>query len=134
MALGLAAWIRSRNDYVLLQICVWGDLAETDSAKSLLPLPMAGKLNSGGLPTTRKKYTPTFKAECVRQVVAGARQTDVARAQSLSPALLDRWQRQAARASRAQQRGSGRLAPAPACRAQARSNGARYLRWFNYVG
>ncbi|MBC6609128.1 transposase [Hymenobacter sp. BT188] len=46
-------------------------------------------------PTTRKKYTPAFKAECVRQVAAGARQTDVARAQGLSPALLGRWQRQA---------------------------------------
>ena len=49
----------------------------------------------GGLPTTRKKYTPAFKAECVRQVAAGARQTDVARAQSISLALLGRWQRQA---------------------------------------
>jgi transposase len=47
------------------------------------------------LPTTRKKYTPAFKAECVRQVAAGARQTDVARAHGISPALLGRWQRQA---------------------------------------
>ena len=31
----------------------------------------------------------------MRQVAAGARQTDVARAQGLSPALLGRWQRQA---------------------------------------
>ena len=46
-------------------------------------------------PPTRKKYTPAFKAECVRQVAAGARQTDVARAQGLSPALLGRWQREA---------------------------------------
>lgn len=44
-------------------------------------------------PLTRKKYTPAFKAECVRQVAAGARQTDVYRAQSISPALLGRWQR-----------------------------------------
>ena len=36
-----------------------------------------------------------FKAECVRQVAAGARQTDVARAQGISPALLGRWQCQA---------------------------------------
>ncbi|WP_369810642.1 transposase [Hymenobacter cheonanensis] len=36
-----------------------------------------------------QKYTPAFKAECVRQVAAGAR------AQGLSPALLGRWQRQA---------------------------------------
>ena len=36
-----------------------------------------------------------FKAECVRQVAAGARQTDVARAQGLSSALLGRWQCQA---------------------------------------
>ena len=56
---------------------------------------MNEKLNSGGVPTTRRKYTPAFKAECVRQVAAGARQTDVARAQGLSPALLGRWQRQA---------------------------------------
>ncbi|HEX8350481.1 MAG TPA: transposase [Hymenobacter sp.] len=51
--------------------------------------------NPSGPPLTRKKYTPAFKAECVRQVAAGARQTDVARAQGLSPALLGRWQRQA---------------------------------------
>lgn len=44
---------------------------------------------------SRKKYTAAFKAECVRQVVAGARQSDVARAQGVSPALLGRWQRQA---------------------------------------
>ena len=56
---------------------------------------MTKKLNPGGLPATRKKYTPAFKAECVRQVAAGARQTDVARAQGISPALLGRWQRQA---------------------------------------
>lgn len=54
---------------------------------------MTEKLNPGGLPATRKKYTPAFKAECIRQVAAGARQTDVARAQGLSPALLGRWQR-----------------------------------------
>jgi transposase len=46
---------------------------------------------------TRKKYTPAFKAECVRQVTVGARQADVARAQGLSPALLSRWQRGARR-------------------------------------
>ena len=56
---------------------------------------MNEKLNSGGVPTTRRKYTPAFKAEYVRQVAAGARQTDVARAQGISPALLGRWQRQA---------------------------------------
>ena len=56
---------------------------------------MTEKLNPGGLPATRKKYTSAFKAECVRQVAAGARQTDVARAQGISPALLGRWQRQA---------------------------------------
>jgi transposase len=50
---------------------------------------------TGGSSATRKKYTPAFKAGCVRQVAAGARQTDVARAQGLSPALLGRWQRQA---------------------------------------
>ena len=52
---------------------------------------MTEKLNPGGLPATRKKYTPAFKAECVRQVAAGARQSDVARAQGISPALLGRW-------------------------------------------
>lgn len=34
---------------------------------------MNEKLSLGGLTTTRKKYTPAFKAECVRQVAAGAR-------------------------------------------------------------
>jgi transposase len=56
---------------------------------------MPDNRNPSGPPLTRKKYTPAFKAECVRQVAAGARQTDVARAQGLSPALLGRWQRQA---------------------------------------
>ncbi|SET98455.1 transposase [Hymenobacter actinosclerus] len=60
---------------------------------------MTEKLNLSGLPATRKKYTPAFKAECVRQVAAGARQTDVARAQGLSPALLGRWQREALKAA-----------------------------------
>ncbi len=48
-----------------------------------------------GQPVPRKKYTPAFKAECARQVAAGARQSDVARAQGISPALLGRWQRAA---------------------------------------
>ncbi len=48
-----------------------------------------------GGPATRKKYTPAFKAECVRQVAAGTRQSDVARAQGISAALLGSWQRQA---------------------------------------
>ena len=56
---------------------------------------MTDNSNPNGLPLTRKKYTSAFKAECVRQVAAGARQTDVARIQGLSPALLGRWQRQA---------------------------------------
>lgn len=60
---------------------------------------MTEKLNLSGLPATRKKYTPAFKAECVRQVAAGARQTDVARAQGISPALLGRWQREALKAA-----------------------------------
>jgi len=55
---------------------------------------MPDKTLPSGPPLARKKYTPAFKAECVRQVAAGARQTDVARAQGLSPALLGRWQRQ----------------------------------------
>ncbi|HEX8349182.1 MAG TPA: transposase, partial [Hymenobacter sp.] len=56
---------------------------------------MTDKLNPSGLPTSRKKYTPVFKAEWVRQVADGARQTDVARAHSISPALFGCWQRQA---------------------------------------
>jgi len=56
---------------------------------------MTEKLNPGGLPATRQKYTPAFKAEGVRQVAAGARQTDVARAPGISPTLLGRWQREA---------------------------------------
>ncbi|WP_210521828.1 transposase [Hymenobacter terricola] len=56
---------------------------------------MTEKLNPGGLPATRKKYPPAFKAECGRQVAAGARQTGVARAQGSAPALLGRWQRSA---------------------------------------
>ena len=60
---------------------------------------MTEKSNFGGSPPTRKKYTPAFKAECVRQVAAGTRQSDVARAQGVSPALLGRWQRQALEAA-----------------------------------
>lgn len=56
---------------------------------------MSNKPTAGSSAATRKKYTPAFKAECVRQVAAGARQSDVARAQGISPALLGRWQRQA---------------------------------------
>jgi transposase len=54
---------------------------------------MLDKPISSARPLTRKKYTSAFEAECVRQVAAGARQTDVARAQGLSPALLGHWQR-----------------------------------------
>lgn len=67
----------------------------TDSEKSYLPLPMPDKKLVDDQPVTRKKYTPAFRAECVRQVAAGARQTNVARAQGISPALLGRWQRAA---------------------------------------
>ena len=49
---------------------------------------MPDNSNPGGPPLTHKKYTPAFKAACVRQ-------TDMAHAQGLSPALLGRWQRQA---------------------------------------
>ncbi len=52
-----------------------------------------------GCPSFRKKYTPAFKAGCVHQVAAGTRQSDVARAQGLSPALPGRWQRQALEAA-----------------------------------
>jgi len=67
---------------------------------------MTKKPISSGLPATRKKYTPAFEAECVRQVAAGTRQSDVARAQGTSPALLGRWQRQALEAATSQQRGA----------------------------
>ena len=56
---------------------------------------MTEKPNPGGAPSTRKKYTPAFKAEGVQQVAAGVRQSDAARTQGISPALLGRWQRQA---------------------------------------
>ncbi|WP_281383852.1 hypothetical protein [Hymenobacter citatus] len=42
-------------------------------------MPDNDKILPSGLPLTRKKYTPAFKAECVRQVAAITRQTDVAR-------------------------------------------------------
>ena len=44
-------------------------------------------------PVSRRKYPAAFKAECVRQVSAGARRADVARAHGVSPTLLARWQR-----------------------------------------
>lgn len=56
---------------------------------------MPDKITQSGSPLTRKKYTPAFKAECVRRVATGARPPDAARAQGLSPTLLGRWQRQA---------------------------------------
>ena len=48
---------------------------------------MTEKPHPDGLPTPRKKYTPAFKAECVRQVAAGARQSDVACAHRARPGL-----------------------------------------------
>ena len=60
---------------------------------------MTDRSNLGGVSSTRKKYTPAFKAEGVRQVAAGTRQSDVARAQDISPALLGRWQLQALEAA-----------------------------------
>ncbi len=45
---------------------------------------MPDKPITSGPPLTRKKYTPAFEAECVRQVTAGARQTDVACAQGFA--------------------------------------------------
>jgi transposase len=53
---------------------------------------MPDQSTAGGLSATRQKYTPAFKAEGVRQFAAGARQSDVARAQRIS---LGRWQWQA---------------------------------------
>lgn len=40
---------------------------------------MLHKSIASGSLLTRKKYTPAFKAECVRRVAAGIRQTEVAR-------------------------------------------------------
>ena len=62
-------------------------------------------------PASRRKYTAAFRAECVRQVSAGARQADVARAHGVSPTLLARWQRLAAHAApdRAEQAEIARL-------------------------
>ena len=40
-------------------------------------------LHFGGLPTTRKKYISAFESACVRQVAAGAWQSDVSRAQGI---------------------------------------------------
>ena len=60
---------------------------------------MTEKSNPGGGPSTRKKHTLAFKAGCVHQVAAGARQSDVARAQGMSSALLGHLQRQAAEAA-----------------------------------
>ncbi|RZK17920.1 MAG: hypothetical protein EOO56_17085 [Hymenobacter sp.] len=54
---------------------------------------MPNNSNPNGQPLTRKKYTPAFKAKCVRKVAARARRTDVVRAQGLSPTLLGHWQR-----------------------------------------
>ena len=51
---------------------------------------MPDKTISSGSPLTRKKYTPAFKAECVRQIAAGARQTDVARARPLAVPGINR--------------------------------------------
>ena len=55
---------------------------------------MTDKKPVDGPPVTRKKDTPAFKVKCVRQITAGARQSDVARAQGICPALLGRcWAR-----------------------------------------
>jgi transposase len=45
---------------------------------------MPDKITPSGPPLNRKKYTPAFKAECVRYVAAGARQTDAARRTNLN--------------------------------------------------
>ena len=65
-------------------------------------MPKKTEKTAFGAPTpTRRKYTPAFKAEGVRQVAAGIRQSDVARAQGTSAALLGTWQRQALAAAQA---------------------------------
>lgn len=56
---------------------------------------MTDKRPANDQPVLRKKCTLAFNAACVRQVAAGVRQTDVGRAQGISPSLLSRWQRTA---------------------------------------
>jgi transposase len=63
--------------------------------QSRLWLKAQSRVEVEGLPVPRKKYTPAFKAECVRQVAAGVRQTDVAVPRASHLALQDRWQRAA---------------------------------------
>ncbi|OUJ69893.1 helix-turn-helix domain-containing protein [Hymenobacter crusticola] len=57
---------------------------------------MIDKSTADSSAATYMKYTPAFKAYFVRQVAAGARQSDVACAQGI---LLGRWQRQALKLS-----------------------------------
>ena len=87
---------------------------------------MNEKMNYSGVPTTRKKYMPAFKAQCVRKVAAGAWQNGRGPrpghlAGPVGPGSVS------AGASRAQKRGTRRNQAATR-RAQARGNGARYLK------
>jgi transposase len=56
---------------------------------------MTDKRLAYGQPIIHKKYTPAFKAACIRQVAAGAWQSDVACTQGISLAILGCWQRAA---------------------------------------
>lgn len=56
---------------------------------------MIEKLSLDGELTTGQKYNlAPIKAECVRQMAAGARHSAVAQVRGISPALLGRWQHQ----------------------------------------
>jgi transposase len=56
---------------------------------------MSDKTLPNGSPLTRKKYTLAFKAECVRQMAAGARQTDAVRTYCCYPPCSAAGQRHA---------------------------------------
>jgi transposase len=71
-------------------------------------------------PVSRRKYSAAFKAECVRQVAAGARQSQVARANGISPALLARWQQLASTAAVATAKTAADQAEISRLRAQVR--------------
>ena len=46
------------------------------------------------MPATRRRFSKEFKLEAVRQLQAGSRLVDVARALGVNPTVLRRWQTQ----------------------------------------
>ena len=81
---------------------------------------------------TRKRYTKEFKLEAVRQLAAGTRLTDVARALGVNATVVRRWQAQVAVDPATAFPGNGRApaggggAPAAAARGGAAAGGARF--------